>query len=66
MAKAEHLPPVKAIIYPVPPLKGNFFLGIHTTLNVHGDLKIGPSVFMHLDKDLPCLVEITVFIERKF
>jgi hypothetical protein len=30
----------------VPPLTGNFFLGIHTTLTVDGDLKIGPSVYL--------------------
>ncbi|CAK61005.1 unnamed protein product (macronuclear) [Paramecium tetraurelia] len=39
------IPEANAIIYPVPPLAGNYFLGIHTTLTTDGHLKIGPSIF---------------------
>ena len=44
IAEAVNLPIANSIIYLVPPLTGNFFSGIHTTLTVEGDMKIGPSV----------------------
>ena len=34
----------KTLVYPVP-LKGAYFLGVHTTLTVDGYLKIGPTIF---------------------
>jgi (S)-2-hydroxyglutarate dehydrogenase len=40
----RRIPEARCVIYPVPPLEGNYFLGIHTTLTVDGALKIGPSV----------------------
>lgn len=40
----KRVPQARALIYPVPPLKGNYFLGIHTTLTTEGHFKIGPSI----------------------
>jgi len=37
---------MKTLIYPVPPagtVKGNYFLGVHTTLTTEGKIKLGPT-----------------------
>lgn len=33
----------KTLVYPVP-LKGAYFLGVHSTITVDGYLKLGPTV----------------------
>lgn len=35
--------PVESLIYPIPPKKGNYFLGVHLTVTVDGHIKFGPS-----------------------
>lgn len=37
----DHL--YKTLVYPVP-LKGAYFLGVHSTITVDGYLKLGPTV----------------------
>ena len=39
---------LKTLVYPIPPIKGNNFLGVHTTITSNGTIKIGPTA-------LPCL-----------
>ena len=39
---------LKTLVYPIPPITGNNFLGVHTTITTDGFLKIGPTA-------LPCL-----------
>lgn len=39
--KLDHI--YKTLVYPVP-LKGAYFLGVHSTLTVDGKMKIGPTV----------------------
>ena len=33
----------RTLVYPVPPVKGSMFLGVHTTITKSGDLKLGPT-----------------------
>ena len=39
--KLDHI--YKTLVYPVP-IKGAYFLGVHSTLTVDGFMKIGPTV----------------------
>ena len=39
------------LIYPVPPIKGNNYLGIHTTITTDGKVKIGPSAIPIFNRD---------------
>ena len=39
--KLDHI--YKTLVYPVP-IKGAYFLGVHSTLTVDGKMKIGPTV----------------------
>jgi L-2-hydroxyglutarate oxidase len=39
---------LKTLVYPIPQITGNNFLGVHTTITTDGFLKIGPTA-------LPCL-----------
>lgn len=38
----EPMPEVKTLVYPVP-LKGTYFLGVHSTITTDGYIKIGPN-----------------------
>ena len=42
---------LKTLIYPVPPAKGNHFLGVHITLTCDGKLKFGPTATPTLSKE---------------
>jgi len=42
---------LKTLIYPVPPAKGNHFLGVHVTLTCDGKLKFGPTATPTLSKE---------------
>ena len=39
----EKQPEISSLVYPVPPIKGSFFLGVHLTCTVDGYLKVGPT-----------------------
>ncbi len=46
LAAKKKYPDLHTLIYPVPPVKGSYFLGVHLTCTATGDmLKIGPNAF---------------------
>lgn len=42
---------VSSLIYPIPPKKGNYFLGVHLTKTTDGVLKFGPSAIPALYRE---------------
>ncbi|EGR32279.1 hypothetical protein IMG5_090270 [Ichthyophthirius multifiliis] len=42
---------INSLIYPIPPKKGNYFLGVHLTCTIDNKIKFGPSAFPALYRE---------------